>query len=137
MVVAESTAAGNEVGFNEEAERERPQGSSTTPPRRSFAGGSPELDAGELHHHHVVIFPKQEASPSSSFLPIAPLFKLKVKNKQASLLLVLHQPATLVGVVHITEIETPGQGEVEYGPDPVVEETTVKQQGRHLSLNYL
>nr|CAB3460960.1 unnamed protein product [Digitaria exilis] len=108
MVVAESTAAGNEVGFNEEAEREsweetpRFLHSSTTPPRRSFAGGSPELDASELHHHHVVIFPKQEASPSSSFLPIAPLFKLKVKNKQASLLLALHQPATLVGVVHIT-----------------------------------
>nr|CAB3462485.1 unnamed protein product [Digitaria exilis] len=75
--------------------------SSTFPPRRSFAGGSLELYAGELLHH-VAIFSKQEASPSSSFLPIALFLKLKVKSKKASHLLVLHQPATFVGVVHNT-----------------------------------
>ncbi|KAF8659409.1 hypothetical protein HU200_058621 [Digitaria exilis] len=42
------------------------------------------------------------SSPSSSFVPIAPLFKLNVKSKETSLLLALHPPATLVGVVHIT-----------------------------------
>nr|CAB3456421.1 unnamed protein product [Digitaria exilis] len=98
---------------------------------QEFAGASPELDADELLLH-AAIFPKQGASPSFSSFSFAPLLKLKVKNKQTSLLLALHQPATLVGVVHILEIETPGQGEGEYGPDPVVEEATFEQQGRHL-----
>ncbi|KAF8662469.1 hypothetical protein HU200_056057 [Digitaria exilis] len=130
-------------------------------PLRRFQGpplkaskSSLELDAGELLHHHAIIFTKLEqgeASPSSS--PIAPLLKLKVKNKQTSLPLALHQPATLVGVVgaaggelffpgrravrkirvragssdfdfqaHAGKIETPGQGEFEYGADPVMAE---------------
>nr|CAB3497817.1 unnamed protein product [Digitaria exilis] len=78
----------------------RPQGA--PPPPLHFAGGSPELNADELHHH-AIIFTKLEqgeASPSSS--PIAPLLKPKVKNKLTSLPLALHQPATFGGVVHIT-----------------------------------
>nr|CAB3502000.1 unnamed protein product [Digitaria exilis] len=67
---------------------------------------SPELDADELLLH-AAIFPKQGASPSSSSFSIAPLLKLKVKNKQTSLLLALHQPATLVGVVHILDSRPP------------------------------
>nr|CAB3500057.1 unnamed protein product [Digitaria exilis] len=45
---------------------------------QEFAGALPELDAGELLHHHAIIFTKLEqgeASPSSS--PIAPLLKPK------------------------------------------------------------
>ncbi|KAF8723028.1 hypothetical protein HU200_022175 [Digitaria exilis] len=50
--------------------------SSTTLPCRSFTGGSPELDAGELLHHHVVIFPKLEQGEASPrFSSIAPLQK--------------------------------------------------------------
>nr|CAB3488099.1 unnamed protein product [Digitaria exilis] len=130
-----------------------------TQPLRRFQGpslkaskSSPELDAGELLHHHAIVSTKLEqgeASPSSS--PIAPLLKPKVKNKLTSLLLALHQPATFGGVkqtapktevgaaggelffpgrravrkirVRAGKIETPGQGEVEYGPDPVMAES--------------
>ncbi|KAF8708926.1 hypothetical protein HU200_029841 [Digitaria exilis] len=78
-------------------------------PPLHFAGGSPELNADELHHH-AIIFTKLEqgeASPSSS--PIAPLLKPKVKNKLTSLPLALHQPATFGGVVHITVSFSPSR----------------------------
>nr|CAB3503899.1 unnamed protein product [Digitaria exilis] len=110
-------------------------GASKVPPLKA-PKSSPETSP-ELHRSTppTSCSSTSTSSPSSSFFPIAPLFKLKVKNKQTSLLLTLHQPATLKqtapktevgatgGELFFPEIETPGQGEVEYGPDPVMAES--------------